>query len=138
MTKIKEIKSPQYFEPYKLWIYNNAELDSRFNHIRVSDIDTYIQNYRTGRFLLLEWKCRGKSIQCPQSEIIQTIHTALKNSRDTRYSGYICVRLSGERPDDSSEIYLSGELILNGETRLFNDKKITEAELTKLLKLDWN
>ena len=97
-----------------------------------------MQNYRTGKYLLIEWKCRNKCVEFPQNEIINTLHIALKNSNDKRYSGYVCVRLSGETPADSDKIYLSGELILSGETRLFNDKQITEQELTRLLKLNWS
>ena len=119
-------------------MHENSELDSRKDFIRVSDIDTFIQNYRTGKFLLIEWKCRNVRVGFPQSEIIQTIHNALKNSGDIRYAGYIIIRLSDERPDNSTEIYLSGELLLNGENRSYKDKLITEQELTKLLRLNWS
>lgn len=134
---MKDLKHLQYFTPYQLWLHDNTALDSRTNGIRISDVDTYIQNYRTGSFLLIEWKCRNAHIKYPQSEIIQTLHAALKHSGDKRYSGYVCIRLSGERPDDSDRIYLSGELLCKDKPRFYNEKLITHEQLTNLLQLNW-
>ena len=123
------------FLPYQVWINENPNLDSYKNNIRISDIDSFIQNYRTGDYMLLEWKCRNAIVKFPQTEILQTLHNALKASGDKRYCGFGIIRLSGETPADG-EIHLSGELILN-DTAYTPDKVITESELTKLLQLNW-
>lgn len=132
-----ELKHTQYFTPYQIWLNSNAELDSRKHGIRISDVDTYIQNYRTGVYMLIEWKCRLAVVQFPQTEIIQTIHAAFKQSGDPRYAGYVTIRLSGETPDDSDKILVSGELIKKSGSVLYDNKPITREQLTNLLKLNW-
>lgn len=87
--------------------------------------------------MLIEWKCRLSVVKFPQTEIIKTIHTAFKKSGDTRYAGYITVRLSGETPDDSEKIIVSGEIINQSGSHKYDNKQITTEQLTKLLKLEW-
>jgi hypothetical protein len=124
------------FRPYQTWIHNNKELDSLTNHITVSDVDTVIMNYQSGAYLLLEWKCFNGKLGYPQSVILETLHNALKASGDKRYRGFTLIQLSGETPEDSNTIHITGELI-NGDKVYRPDRTITPDELTKLLQLDW-
>jgi len=131
------LKHTQYFTPYQMWLHDNAELDSRRNNIRISDIDTFIKNYHTGCYMLLEWKCRGAEVKFPQSEIIRQNHEAHKTAPGEFYRGYLTIRLSHETPADSDRILISGWIRYGGRWYEYRDKQITEENLTRLLKLDW-
>jgi len=139
VINIAELRNPEYFLPYQKWIHANPELDSREHHIRVSDIDTFIQNYQTGNYLMAEWKCKFGRVGYPQNEIITLIHNKFKHSNsDGRYKGYPTLRLTDESPDDSAAILVSGELFIDGKWRLYNDKPFTPEQLTKMLQLTWD
>jgi hypothetical protein len=141
---------------FSRWIRNNPQLDSRDGY-SVSDQDFWVHKYKTDKrgrnfqmIMGVEIKTLGAQVSDPQSDTLYIVNQIMRNRRGTptkplmhqagtaplkahsflarrevqvRSFGIYVLRFSGLGPDDSEWI-------------MWDNKYITEEQLTKLLRFD--
>ena len=118
-----QAKHKQYQSAFSLWLREQKELDSKDGTV-ISDIDYVITNYRTGKWVMIENKCRNQNVKFPQTKIIEKLHNLCKE--DPNYMGYYLLTFSEEDPE-SGIIFLT-----NWETKL--KRQVTKEQLLYFLK----
>jgi hypothetical protein len=101
---------------FGLWLRDQKEIDSKLGYI-ATNIDYIWTNYKTGEWMIIEEKRRGKDCSEWQRKIFRTIHKSAKH--DPKYRGIYLVQFENTSPDDG-KIWI-------------NKKPATKADLIKLL-----
>lgn len=91
-----------------------------------TDIDCFLHDYKLKKYMLIEVKSVNGHLGFPQSGLIEFLDKSLRigaKQAGYDYWGFYLIRMSGERPDESNELYL-------------NDAFISETDLIKHLNFE--
>ena len=92
---------------FKSGIRNNKRLDSSRGFV-LFDIDLFYRNYKTGKFIFVEEKCRYAEMDWSQQQNFHFLDQQLKHS--PYYLGFFLVQFSSDGPENSN-IFLNDKLI---------------------------
>jgi hypothetical protein len=101
--------------------------------LNISDIDTVLDEYNQKKIMLIEFKTHGKDITWAQRQTFGRLNKIMKAGSSVinyEYRGFFVIRLSGECPETSEEIYIRDVSVING------DYLITKEELTKFMNFE--
>lgn len=111
------IRKDNHGTPFSEWLRKQKAIDSKLGFV-ATNIDFVWSNYKTGRWMLLEEKCRNAPIKDFQFEIYHKLHKACI-AWDIYYFGFHVLKFSIERPDDGSVITLDHKIITQEELMTF-------------------
>ena len=100
------------------WVRMQKELDSRSERIRAYNVDFIWLKEDTGKWMLLEEKCRMSEPKAGQWAALKRLDTAI---HDPDYCGLHLIQFEKEYPDDGGRIYI-------------DKKEVTKEELIKFLR----
>ena len=105
---------------FGIWLRQQPEIDSKIGYV-TTNLDYVWRNYKTGKWMLIEEKRRGKDAPFYQKEIFTILHKAALN--DPNYQGFYFIQFENSGPHD-------GRIWING-------KEATKEYLIKLLRFEW-
>ncbi len=101
---------------FGLWLRQQPEIDSKRCGYIATNIDYVWNNYKTGKWMLIEEKRYGRCVGFPQSDIFELVHNACVG--DKNYCGFHILIFENTSPDDGW-ISLDGERVTKDELMSF-------------------
>lgn len=105
---------------FGLWLRQQKDIDSKLG-FTATNLDYIWRNYKSGKWMLIEEKRKGKDAPFYQKQMFAVLHKAALN--DPNYIGFYFIQFENTSPDD-------GKIWING-------KEATKELLTKLLRFEW-
>jgi hypothetical protein len=103
----RQLENPRFFTTQFMdWLRHRHRLDQSLGYV-VSDLDCIIRNYKTGRMLMLEEKCRMAKPSYGQQTTLEIVHRAMEAAYPEKYAGLWLLQFEKEYPADGGEIWIS-------------------------------